>query len=36
MKETIHIQGREGDSNSKHFVEFTHLFYVLVALAKLN
>ena len=36
MEETIHIQEREGDSNLKHFVEFTHLFYVLVALAKLS
>ena len=30
------IQGRGGDFNLKHFVEFTYLFYVLVVLAKLN
>ena len=30
------IQGREGDFNLKHFVEFTYLFYVLVVLAKLS
>ena len=36
MEETIHIQRREGDPNSKHIIEFTHLFHVLAAHAKLN
>ena len=32
MEETIHIQRRKGDLNSKYVVEFTHLFYVFDAL----
>ena len=36
MKETIFIQGREDDSNSKHVIEFTYLPYVTVVLTKLS
>ena len=36
MEETIFIQGREGDSNSKHVIEFTYLSYVNVVLTKLS
>ena len=36
MEETIHIQRREGDSNLKYVVIFTHLFYVFDAHAKLS
>ena len=36
MKETIFIQEREGDSNSKHVIEFTYLSYVTVVLTKLS
>ena len=36
MKETIFIQEREGDSNSKHVIEFTYLSYVTVVLTKFS
>ena len=36
MEETIFIQGREGDSNSKHVIEFPYLSYVTVVLTKLS
>ena len=36
MEETIFIQGREDDSNSKHVVESTYLPYVTVVLTKLS
>ena len=36
MEEIIHFQMREDDPNSKHVVEFTHLFYATVGYAKLS
>ena len=36
MEETIFIQGRKGDSYSKHVIEFTHLSHVIVVLTKLS
>ena len=36
MEETISIQRREGDSYSKHVIEFTHLSNVIIVLTKLN
>ena len=36
VEETIFIQGREDDSNSKHIIEFTYLPYVTVVLTKLS
>ena len=36
VEETIYFQRRENDPNSKHIVELTHLFYVIVVHAKLN
>ncbi|KAL6338492.1 hypothetical protein AAG906_020588 [Vitis piasezkii] len=36
VEETIFIQGRENDSNSKHVIEFTYLPYVTVVLTKLS
>ena len=36
VEETIFIQGREDDSNSKHVIEFTYLPYVTVVLTKLS
>ena len=36
MEETVHFQRRDDDPNSKHVVEFTHLFDVTVAHVKLS
>ena len=36
MEETIFIQGKEGDSYSKHVIEFTYLSHVIVVLTKLS
>ena len=36
VEETMHIQRRGGDPSSKYVVEFTHLFYVFDAHAKLS
>ena len=36
VEETIFIQGREDDSNSKHVIEFTYLPYGTVVLTKLS
>ena len=36
MEETIHFQRREDDRNSKHIVEFTHLFDITIVHAKLS
>ena len=36
VEETIFIQGRKGDSYSKHVIEFTHLSNVIVVLTKLS
>ena len=36
MEETIFIQERKNDSNSKHVIEFTDLSYVNVVFTKLS